>query len=180
MTFPSFSVGEVLTAADMNVVGLWKINTTTAAGTSTDVNFQSLLTSSYTNYLVVARNVSASAGQLRLILLNGATPITTNYYGAMALAPWTGALSAQLQVNNGAHYGLGFTNGASFPLGFVVNIYQPQLAARTSFSHTGQCFWDGAANGGGYHDAATSYNGFRIFHQSANVTGTFDVYGYRN
>ena len=183
MTFPSFSVGEVLTAADMNAVGLWEINTTTAAGTSTDVDITSCFSADYDSYRIVASNLTTAGGvsNIRVRLLATTTPATADYFYGTTFVTFAGTTGLN-NFNGGAnsYWVVGNTNTAATAQShFVMDISRPFLAAKTQYS-ANMSGWDASWCGNGLHNAATSYNGIRFYSVNGNLTGTFRVYGYRN
>jgi len=76
MSYPSFNVGEVLTAADMNAVGLWLVKTQTIGTSVSSVQVTSAFSANYDNYLIILAGGSGTQAGLRMTL--GAT--TTGYY----------------------------------------------------------------------------------------------------
>ncbi len=49
MTYPSFSAGDILTAADMNAVGLWLVKTQTVGTAVASVTVTDAFSSTYDN-----------------------------------------------------------------------------------------------------------------------------------
>lgn len=180
MPVPDFSVGEVFTASAADQIGLWKIGGATANGTSTALTIDNIFTSNFANYMIAVRNFNATAGELRFRLRANGVDADTTYYSASALAPWTGAVSAGGQINNGGYYYVGFTNGATIPNSWTMYVFGPRTTARTAITHQGLSFWDLSASGAGWHNQTTAYDGFKLYHASANVTGTVTVYGLRD
>jgi hypothetical protein len=181
MTFPSFTTGEVLTAADMNAVGLWLVKTQTIGSAVATVDVTSSFSSSYDNYIIsFAGTTATNAFSLNLALLSGTTPTTTGWYGtefycAIGATAWTGQVSAN---NGGTVYCSAGT--AASGLAAVVEIQAPFLAQHTRLQYqiADSAFF---RNGYGYHNANTSYNGFRVSPTSGTLTGgTIRVYGMRN
>ena len=90
MGYPSFTTGEVLTAADMNAVGLWRMiptSVTTGATVSgaqvtlagqTNYTINGIFNTNFTEYLLVARMTSTN-GDIYCQLTSGAIFATTDH-----------------------------------------------------------------------------------------------------
>lgn len=184
MPYPDFSTGEILTSADMDRVGLWRIATGTLSSTAT--NFSSVFTSSFRNYRVVIDQVSFSgAADLYWQVLTGTTPVTTatynwayNGYRSDATGADSGA-AAQVAAYTG------ITNGAGVPnvkiASVTLDVMNPNVAERTlalcqSCSYT---TWFRALSGISSHDNTVAYDGIRFLTNSAvTMTGNVVIYGY--
>lgn len=193
MTYPVFSAGEVLTATDMNAVGLWlnrgcgvsstggtaatASNGVITVGTSnTSVTVTSAFSSTYDRYRVTIDNIVASTGgDLRMTL--GST--ATGYYGVYNYQIYTGSGSVFYQNNTTNAYigGLGTIAGEQ---SITFDISNPNKATRTAWY--GQAYGNGYLFSFGYQIADTNqYTSFTIAPGSGNLTGgTIRVYGYRN
>ena len=195
MGYPSFSVGDVLTANDMNAVGLWRITgctVTSAGGTAatasngvitvgsgnTSVTVSSAFSSSYDNYLIQLNGGAGSAtNALRLTL--GST--TTGYYYAGKGRTYAGA-DSNIDNNNVDGFWYGGETATNGMTG-LIQIMGPNLAIRTQYTTT----WAAPRTDGyfysaaGFLDNATQYTAFTItFGTGSQTGGTIRVYGYRN
>ena len=173
-TPPDFTTGQVLTAAQMNAVGLWLVDSETF---TTSSSFDLTLPSDFDNFRLIIK-VSATSTTLaqQLQLLSGATPAATNYnwyiFGGPNLE--NGAASTVLKL------------GGSFStvqeMSASLDIIDPGKALRTEFfGHT----WGATGGGGllvgglvGNHTTATAYTGIRITTSTGTMTGTAYLYGY--
>jgi len=181
MTYPSFSAGEVLRAADMNAVGMWLVGSTTVTAQTTGV-VDGCFSSQYRNYMMTV-TVSDGTANLELVaqLRAGGSPAASNYNSVAFGALPNGSAS------NGTAGG-----GASFlPITFVPAskqnatsffIGQPNVAVNTFFS--GDWYYDdgGAAIGRriiGQHKTASAYTGIQVS-TSAAWTGQIRIYGLRD
>ena len=98
MTYPSFTSGEVLTAADMNAVGLWLVKTQTVGTAVASVTVTDAFSSTYDNYRIIYTGGAASTScVLSLQFGIGGTMTTTNYYGVAAYANLGGGLAISNQ-----------------------------------------------------------------------------------
>jgi hypothetical protein len=186
-TPPTFTAGQVLTAAQMNKGGQWLVASAafTTAGT---VNVDNVFTSDYRNYRIdieITATTGAGAQVISTQLRTGGTAATAaNYYYQRSGYSWS-AGTIQADVGNAATYwfiarsnGSGSINGASSS---SITIMSPQLAAPTWFTGT---IADGSYAGsvGGYHSLSTAYDGFNIATTTGGttITGVYRVYGLRD
>lgn len=172
-TPPVFSAGAVLTAAQMNAVGLWLIKTDTITSGATK-EITSAFNSDFTNYRIVLSNLNTAAGAN--IFFRFGT-VATGYYGTFYYDLFTGAATGTVRKNNGAELQIGISS----PAGIVIDVYEPNTTAS-------QKIISGNTYGGGYSgwfggalDSATARTSFLIgaagtTFSSCNVA----VYGYRN
>jgi hypothetical protein len=89
MTFPTFTTGEILRAADMNAVGMWLVKTVTIGAGVTSVPVTSCFNADYENYRIVFSGGTGSVEQSAVIQLNnssGATYQVFGYYGSYGTA----------------------------------------------------------------------------------------------
>jgi hypothetical protein len=181
MSFPSFASGEVLTAADMNAVGLWRLGEATMTST-TSVSLDGVFTTDYDNYLIIWQltNSSANSDNVFLKLRKSGTPSSTGYYNQWIYSLSTGNPTTA-NATNEARWTIGYA-GNRRASGFL-NLFGPRLTQTTAFIWQGGGVSNGGtgliASGQGVHDVADFYDGFQI-ETGTNMTGKFRVYGYRN
>jgi hypothetical protein len=180
MPVPDFSPGEVLTAAAMDSIGLWKITTVTFAASS--VAIDNCFTTNYANYVIIA-NVTTGAGGAAQVQMSmragGVTNSTTNYYSFYNGIQWGGTVNNAGNVAGTNWFALR-TNGDNAGFSGVVEMQNPNLASRTRFQSHGA---DQAQRwyAGGLHDSTTQFDGFVLANSGGNsMTGTVRVYGYRD
>lgn len=195
MSFPSFTSGEVLTAADMNAVGLWRVTNctvTSLGGTAatasngvitigtgnTSVTVSNAFSADYDNYKILISSGVASATTVLQMQL-GATA-TGYYYGGDA-RQYTG-VTLNIQAANGANWYAG--EGSVNTLEMNIDVKNPFLTKNSTFTGS---FANTRTDGywlamGGYLANTTSYTAFTITPSGgATITGgTIRVYGYRN
>jgi len=178
MTFPVFSTGEVLRAADMNAVGLWLVKTQTVGTGVSSVTVTGAFSADYDNYQILFSGGSKSvAGTMNLQL--GATGVGyyNTWYGRDYLNnPVQNAASNATTTSVGVE---GTTNG----MDAIWFINSPFLTTRTTYRGVTNSIQAGgySYNFGGFVDNATSYTAFTLFVQTGTLTGgTIRVYGYRN
>ena len=189
MTFPVFLAGDVLRATDMNAVGMWKVGTFTANGTSRALVCDNIFTSDYENYRIVFRmnsTIQTNAFFYQYIDTSGNT-LNAGYYGtvygqdyASATTGFIGTLSA------GSVQYLGYlpnSGGGASMLSGSIDVFNPRLAVATSVTGTQTGISSGAFFIGGQimgqMTNSTLHRGVRFDNGGAgNLTGKVTVYGY--
>ena len=188
MAIKTFTTGEVLTAADTNTYlansGLVYITSGSLSTATTD--FVGCFTSTYTNYRIVITGPQVnSAADIYLRLLDGTSPVATDYY-YVALGANV-ATTIQNSFGNGSNeFYTGWTTtsgGTSTNIGgLVFDILNPFTTFRTTFTGSGlsyQTNWKHFTSSG-TQGTATAYSGLRISTlTAATITGTATIYGYR-
>lgn len=182
-TPPDFTAGQVLTAAQMNAVGLWLVKTQTIGTAVASVEVTNAFSSDYKAYKIIVQGASASANNA-LILQLGPTSVSgynSGYYrGAVLINYATAAVTGSNDNNNtqwasiGAHGTTGW--GANFDL------IGPNESTRTLLTFANAAFFaDVGITGGGYHNSTNQFTSFFLKPASGTFTGgTVYVYGYRD
>lgn len=182
MTYPSFSVGETLTSAAMNAVGLWLVKTHTISGTSATVT--NCFNSNFDAYRIVISNfTSSSVDDVVIRFVNGSTPDSSNLYYSARLTS-----SSTTTSTNNAPATIGYTGLVSNTVagGGVMEIQNPYSNTQaTSFMGQGmdtRTIGSYIRFGGGIFNATTRFDGiyFSTVNGSYTMGGTIRVYGYRN
>jgi hypothetical protein len=178
MTYPSFSVGEVLTAGDMNAVGLWLVKSQTIGTGVSSVTVTDAFSADYDAYKIV---ISGGVGSAITVLQTQLGATATGYYYA-GNARTYGGVSLNIESANGTNWYAGEASVNSIEMN--IDIKQPFLAKATTFTGA---FAPARTDGywiavGGYLANTTSYTAFTITPSGgATLTGgTIRVYGYRN
>ena len=180
-TPPVFSSGAVLTAAQMNSVGLWFVGSTTNSGTTTAV-LDGCFSSDFRDYLLVVDATGGTANtELVMQFRVGGVAAATNYNYAQFGAQPTGVSSNSAPGAAAASVGLTFVPAVQ-QISCNYFIGQPNLAVFTSFS--GDWLYDDTGvsimrRTIGRHRTATAYTGVQVL-TSAAWTGKISVFGYRN
>jgi hypothetical protein len=197
-TPPDFSVGQVLTSATMNQVGLWKIRPATVSAGATiasngsvtftsqsSVSLNGVFTSSFNNYKIIYSDIVVSANNdLHMRLRVGGTDTAGAAYG-YAYFQWDTAASASPQgfgVNgtDRMYIGRSFTTqGASF-----VEIASPAVAVPTIATFDNGAYLSGnrivMRKGFNSQSGSTAFDGFTIFPAGGNISGAISVYGFNS
>jgi hypothetical protein len=193
-TPPQFSAGAILTAAQMNAVGMWRITSctvTSAGGTAatasngiitmgsgnTSVTVANAFSSDFDNYRIVISNGVAS-GALAGILLHLGSTTSGYYYGGYSIQYTVATLSADRGTNL-SNWQIGY--GTPNALSASVELQSPNLATYTMFqaTGTGAAVDSYAMNFGGYLNNTTQYTDFTITPGTGNFSNAkIYVYGY--
>ena len=163
--------------------GLVFITSGTLSGAAAK-NVDSVFTSTYSNYLLMINNASATTAGTYLFELGlrtgGTTNTTTNYKWASIYNAYTTSAAAAASTADDA-FGIGGIAGADSAASCVIQIGSPQLTALTTF-HSAYNYSSNAGVYMGYFNATTSFDGFSIFVSGAGNLddGTYKLYGYSN
>jgi hypothetical protein len=178
MSFPSFATGEVLTAADMNAVGLWLVKTQTVGTGVSSVTVTAAFSSEYTNYLIQWTGGTMSADTaLKLKLGSNAS----GCFGAFIHTPnYTGTSVSNAGDSNTAFFTYCGSGNSSQAQSSVL-VQGPNTATRT-FVVSGQVSYSTAfGTYTGLDSSTTQHTAFTFEPFSGTMTGgTIRVYGYRN
>jgi hypothetical protein len=177
-TPPSFTAGAVLTAAQMNSVGLWLVKSQTIGSAVSSVTVTDAFSADFDNYkIIVSGGVASTLVDLNFVL----TGSTANYYQSQIISSYaTGAVTGA-GTAAGSSWTVGY--GSTSALNANIDIQGPNLAKTTQFS----CARPTMTTSGsavfvsGFHNVTTAYTGLTITTSSGTITGgTIKVYGYRN
>jgi hypothetical protein len=176
MSFPSFSAGEVLTAADMNAVGLWLIKTQTIGTSVSSVTVSDAFSSTYDNYKIVISGVGmGGSGNSLFMTLPNSTGATYRFNGNFmnySAATVNGAFGIHA---NGLWLGV---SSDRFSTSF--DICRPFVNSYTnSFGHSSST--DFSTDFRNLDTNNASHTSFTLVQTGYTMTGgTIRVYGYRN
>ena len=179
-TPPDFTTGQVLTAAQMNAVGLWLVKTQTIGTAVSSVTVSDAFSADFDAYKIIVSGGTGSAiSNIGLSL--GAS--VTGYYSGGAVFTYGAAVQANINDNNAASW----TRAAQMATDSIfmeATLVDPFLAKKTKVSFV-YGLPDTAQSGGmaaGFHNSATSYTSFTLDPAGAATMtgGTIYVFGYRN
>ena len=178
-TPPDFSSGAVLTAAQMNAVGLWKVASVSVTSGNL-ISISNCFTSDYTNYRIIFHNLKSTGNVgLNMQLQSAGTPSAIGYqYGHAFILFGTASWNLVSTTGAASWVGPGNTN-TNPPSNGSIDIYQPQVAERTGMVAQYQSF-DAAIWSNGVHNAGSNiYDGLRLTSSGTFTSGTVTVYGYK-
>jgi hypothetical protein len=176
-TPPTFTSGAVLTAAQMNSVGLWLVKTQTIGAGVSSVAVTGAFSTDYENYKII---ISGGTGSTTADILFNFTGSTANYYQAQIISTYaTGAVTGSGSAAT-ASWTVGYSSGSV--INANVDIQGPFLAKTTQFGcarPTMSTLGSGVFVSG-FHNVATSYTGFTLTPTGGTLTGgTIAIYGYK-
>jgi hypothetical protein len=184
MTYPSFSVGEVLRAQDMNAVGLWEVATVTFSASSSVV-VDGVFSSDWNDYRVIVRATGTSTGFSAIQFRNGSGNITGLFYRGQGVRGYGSSVDAINDYNLSSYPAFMLTYGTSTSQTITTSDIMAPFSASLPTVATYQNFCDnnassvGYTSNGGYMYAATgSVTGFRLVPSAGTITGSLSVYGY--
>jgi hypothetical protein len=184
MPVPDFSPGEVLTAAAMDSIGLWKI-ASTSVGTSTNFSVLNCFSDTYNQYLIQFENLKCNTGTSFVVFqfLLGTSPATTSYYDSRFDVSQSGTIIGGGQTNASQGNAASVIDATNVS-GASIEIFNPASAVVTTYTGRGLDTRTGGAPyraGGGFHNVNTAYDGiyFGIAGGANFATGTVTIYGYR-
>jgi hypothetical protein len=176
---PDFVAGQILTAAQMNAVGLWEIKSQVIGTAVSSVEVTGAFSADYDNYIILVNGGFAST-TLNLNLTLGST--TTGYYAFGYFGSYTSGAVTGSNINNAASWSAAGTGTAS---NNYANIFlsNPFLAKNTMFlsNAANASTTSTTVHYNGFLNNSTSYTSFTLTTSTGTVTGgTIRVYGYRN
>ena len=180
MTYPSFNSGEVLTASDMNAVGLWKVGSGTLSLTTTATNVTGVFSSTYKNYRLIY-NVTARSTTSRIDMryIIGTTPTSSGYYQGGLGGDYASNTVLYYQRSNNDPQFFGQSNADK--MSFSMDIFRPNVASRTN--HTGgmvDVYSGYAYTFGGLQNSDSQFTGFQLFTSTGTATVEYQIFGYRD
>lgn len=194
MPVPVFTAGEVLTAANMNQIGLFRINTCTATssgGTSatasdgiisigsgnTSVSINNAFSTNYNAYKVIITGFTSSAAQTIYLKFNNSAGAT--YSSVLTYFGYTTATAVNENLNASSN-GIAVFFGSTTYATSEIEIFSPFVSSRTTARSSGV----NTANpqdSRGIDTNSASHTGFSLSVTTGSMTtGTIRVYGYRN
>jgi len=179
-TPPDFTAGQILTAAQMNAVGLWKIDSATLSLTTTPTNVTAVFSSEYKQYRLLL-NVTArsTTNRVNMKYIVGTTPTSTGYYQAGLGGNYTANTTLFYPRSDNATELIGIDSPALHSE--TIDIYNPNKAAATM--HHGTLV--DANSGfpyfvGGSQNSSTQFTGFQLYTTTGTATVEYQVFGYRD
>lgn len=180
-TPPDFTAGQILTAAQMDAIGMWLISDTTISAAAT-TNVNNVFSADYPNYRIVF-NGTASTGTNATVSMrlrvSGADANTG--YEQERLFSYSATIVADRNVIGTDEWLITETNGSA-KFFFESTIMAPFSAAPTKFLHRYMADTSVTLTQGGfitgYNSNATSYTGFSLI-TAGTISGSLQIYGMR-
>ena len=189
-TPPVFTTGAVLTAAQMNAVGLWEVASASFSGitAASPLVLSNVLTTDYPHYKIVMSWTQATAGgYLNIRLRNSGGLISTSTYDTQTLENYSSSVVASGSLNQSAWINLAYNYNLGFQSFFNADITFATVAQPTALNGTGITKRTGG--GGNYmyvqwntnmENTATIATGLNIYPDGGSMTGSYKIYGYRD
>ena len=186
-TPPDFVSGTVLTAAQMNDVGLWLVHSA-AYTTVSSVTINDVFTSDFRNYkLMLSQTTGATSGNVTIQFTVAGTATTANYENRSAVFQAAGVgweISDNPAGTDEILLTLSSANAdRSKNSSAEVTIFEPQTANVTKLHCVGTAafganalYWNVQQ---GLQTDATQFDGCKILFPG-NATGTISIYGLRD
>jgi hypothetical protein len=173
-TPPVFTAGQVLTAAQMNAVGLWLVKTVTIGTGVSSVPVTGAFSADYDNYLVT---LSGSSATLSTSLVCQLGSVTSGYRYTFNYTTYSGIpLAIGTTTATGFEYvgAMTTTSAAAY-----ITLQNPFLA-RNTFCQGSAANTVFAGTVSGILATTDSFTGFTIITGGGTLTGgEIRVYGYR-
>jgi hypothetical protein len=166
-------------AAWVSPFGMTLLNTTSFSA-ATNVSFDNVFSSSYTNYKIITRITSSSVDGPAINCRGRSSGVdysSSNYRSGYTFYGVTNGTAFTAQVNQTETlFRLGYSSN-SMGGGFETLILHPFLAQRTAVrgNGTGSLAFDNST----LINDTNVFDGFSVYPSSGNITGTIRVYGLR-
>ena len=175
MTYPSFNSGDVLTATDMNAVGMWLVKTQTITNGVSTVTVTGAFSADYENYLITVSNGATTTNQAIHLRLGSKV---TNYKTQLNYADYNNTPKALGSTTDTV-----FTYciaGTTIGIFGNVNVGSPFLTQNTFVNSS----WNSPSEAGtfvGQTGDSTSYTAFTLIVSggATSTGGAIRVYGMR-
>lgn len=157
--------------------GLDYITSSTFSAAAT-VSVNNCFTSTYDNYYVTVSTTTGTTGQdnrLRLRVGGVDDSTASSYIGQSTIVSGATVIGQQ---NTADYWRFGNSQASKISVTTVV-ILSPFAAVQTGSMIMAQASGAASYFEGGYHTAATSFDGFTFYPVTGTITGTVTVYGYR-
>jgi hypothetical protein len=177
-TPPNFTAGAVLTAAQMNAVGLWLLGTYTSTAGSGTISCPNSLPTDYDTYRIIIYGGSTSTTCNILFQFDNLT--ASGYYSAANATSFATAAVLTANASNTASWDR-VAQGTTTVTAGVADIYATNdnkwFVANTAVGST----TGSAGVSGGYQTSTTAVTGFNLLTSTGtfNANVTVKVYGYR-
>lgn len=178
-TPPDFVAGNVLTAAQMNAIGLWKV-AETQYSSATTVTLDNAFTSAYERYRIVVRQTHSTTLTPSIRFRVAGTPTTTNYAFQFNQSSATTVTAGRNTAQSSLDVLGGPTAGPVFAW---YDVYGIGMATTTVMLGQATAIYSGNLTVNSYavaHQASTAFDGIEINASTGTITGDLWVYGYKD
>ena len=179
-TPPDFVAGQILTAAQMDGVGSWLVSSTTFSAVSSHA-VNSCFSADYDSYRVVFLCTRSTTNQVTMRLRVATTDNTSAVYGTQIVRAQSTTLTG-VAANNTS---LTFNNTTdSQSMSAVFDIHEPFLAVNTLLQgQSSQGMYATNSESSTFwmrHASEEAFTGLNFIASTGTITGTCQVFGYRD
>lgn len=178
--------GNTINGAVANIkqVGGIQLLSTQSASSSSQIDFTSLITGSYTHYRVIILSmITTSIGQPRLLFStdNGSSYDTTSGHYAQMSRAYSVSGTTVTVTNSGSatngYIGIGSAISLSIPI-TIIDIYRPSTPTVICHINVGVGSGTGPNRSTAVYTTASDVDAFRIYPSTGVInSGTFNLYG---
>lgn len=186
MPVPVFTSGEVLTAANMNAVGLWQIYSSSFSAVTSFSLPTDTFTSNFRNYRIIYNLTVNSDADFTLRLRKAGTDSSGGVYNTMLTGITSGAVASNSTGDSQTAWIFGEQDSVLDGYTATFDLYQPKLNTRT-FATGNLVMVNKAAtatigrSGSWWHNLVDTYDSTTLISSVAtSMTGVVRVYGYRD
>jgi hypothetical protein len=175
-TPPDFVAGQILTAAQMNSVGMWLVKSQTIGTAVSSVTVTGAFSADYDNYVIT---VSGGASSTNTTLNFRCGTTASGYRWSYVYTSYTNAPSGAGSGSDTSVVYCGFSNTSG--INAVINVSGPFLSGPTMITGDGGSIANFAGRVTGYEPNNTSFTSFTLVNGTGTMTGgTIRVYGFNN
>lgn len=169
--------GAAPTFQDSPVSSSWVKLSSITASSSASVEFTSLISSTYKNYVVIFSNISSSGSDLNMSISsnNGTSYSSTNYQAGLLYAGYTSATFSSNNSTSMFKLATGLTVSGVYGNG-IVWLNNFGFSAKPCIHGTGWATKGQLLLFGGENTTAATYDAIK-FYSAGTITGTFTLYG---
>jgi hypothetical protein len=180
-TPPDFTTGAVLTAAQMNAVGLWLVGSTSFGPTATSAELDNVFTSDFQTYEIHWIIFPSTAVNMFMQMRTGGANNATANYSSQKSSFSTTTVATARTTGQTSFSPADIYNTSDANTG-KITVFRPKETARTTFIATAQTSFGDTISwqATGQFGATTAFDGFRFFTSGGTFSGNMKVYGYRD
>ena len=177
-TPPDFTSGQILTAAQMNAVGLWLVKTQTIGTGVTSVSVTDAFPSDYSNFKILIEILDSNGTGSNTFQLTGLTG--SNYFTGGSFGSWGSGTQSGYGPAVMTSWIVSANTVAGTGIFIDMELMNPNVARRkyaSNFSQAG----NGHLSMNHYCTSTSTATGFTLGKAGDTMTGgTIRIYGYRN
>jgi hypothetical protein len=186
MPVPDFAVGEVLTSAAMDSIGLWLVYSSSFSGVTSFSLPDGTLTTNYRNYRITySLTVNADSDFTMRMRKNG-TDSSGGTYNTMLNGIGSNNVASNSAADSQTSWFVGEQDSGLDGYSAMLDLFQPMINARTR-AIGGVNFINKIATasvartGSWWHNVTDTFDSVSFISNQANsMTGVVRVYGYRD